>query len=98
MRTVRPPTRAILFSLLLASACASPRVGDSHATAPAAADTTAAAGPDADAGPSPFDGCNAMYTTVIGWSFDCAGTSVLTREGEEPDMLLRAARTSMRGT
>ena len=85
---------------LMAPACASPRVGDTHATAPPPTDSAqpAAAG-DADGGAgAPFDGCTGMYTTVIGWSFDCGGTTVLTREGDEPDMLLRGARTSMRGT
>lgn len=33
----------------------------------------------------------------MGWSFTCDGTSVVTREGDDPDALLRGARESMRG-
>jgi hypothetical protein len=34
---------------------------------------------------------------VLGWSFTCDGTSVVTREGDDPEALLRGARESMRG-
>jgi hypothetical protein len=90
------PALLVVLALPAAVACASPRVGDSHATPQPPADTAATPDPDAGDGP-PFAGCTAMYTTVIGWSIDCGVTTVLTREGEEPDLLLRAARTSMRG-
>src|SRR5580698_203597 len=93
--TVRPRLR-VLALLLAAPACGAPAVGDSHTNAPVSADPTPAA-PAAGAASAPFDGCTATYTAVLGWSFDCGNTKVLTREGEEPDSLLRGARTSMRG-
>ncbi|HZU81675.1 MAG TPA: hypothetical protein VE987_02105, partial [Polyangiaceae bacterium] len=83
------PTRATLALALLVG-CAShapPPAGETGGTAA----TTGAAG-------APFDGCTGTYTTVIGWSFECGATTVLTREGDDADMLLRGARTSMRGT
>jgi hypothetical protein len=90
------PCPRTLAILLVLPACATPAVGDSHANAPATADPTPTAPAGGSAGP-PFDGCTGTYTEVLGWSFDCASTKVLTREGEEPDSLLRGARTSMRG-
>lgn len=56
-----------------------------------------ATAPGADPSSGPFDGCTATFTAVLGWSFDCVNTKVLTREGDEADSLLRGARTSMRG-
>ena len=85
-----------LVLLLVAPACATPSVGDSHTTTPEAANPTPAA-PSGDASSAPFDGCTATFTAVLGWSFDCVNTKVLTREGDEPDSMLRGARTSMRG-
>jgi hypothetical protein len=38
-----------------------------------------------------------MFTAVLGWTFTCDGTSVVTREGDDPDALLRGARESLRG-
>jgi len=34
---------------------------------------------------------------VLGWTFTCDGTTVVTREGDDPQALLRGARESMRG-
>jgi hypothetical protein len=34
---------------------------------------------------------------VLGWTFTCDGTTVVTREGDDPEALLRGARESMRG-
>jgi hypothetical protein len=34
---------------------------------------------------------------VLGWSFTCDTTSVVTREGDDPEALLRGARESIRG-
>jgi hypothetical protein len=87
----------VLALLFTAPACGgAPAVGDSHTNTPAPADPTPAA-PAADAASPPFDGCTATFTAVLGWSFDCVNTKVLTREGDEPDSMLRGARTSMRG-
>lgn len=38
-----------------------------------------------------------MFTSVLGWTFTCDGTTVVTREGDDPEALLRGARESMRG-
>lgn len=38
-----------------------------------------------------------MFTSVLGWTFSCDGTTVVTREGDDPEALLRGARESMRG-
>ena len=34
---------------------------------------------------------------MLGWTFTCDGTTVVTREGDDPQALLRGARESMRG-
>jgi hypothetical protein len=60
---------------------------------PAAPSTAAATQPGAGA----FDGCSAVFTAVFGWTFDCDTTSVVTREGDDGEALLRGARESMRG-
>jgi len=38
-----------------------------------------------------------VFTSVLGWTFSCDGTTVVTREGDDPEALLRGARESMRG-
>ena len=38
-----------------------------------------------------------MFTSVLGWSITCDDTSVVTREGDDLEALLRGARESMRG-
>jgi hypothetical protein len=55
-----------------------------------------ASSPAAPAGGA-FDGCTGVFTSVLGWTFTCEGTSVVTREGDDPEALLRGARESMRG-
>jgi hypothetical protein len=44
-----------------------------------------------------FAGCTAVFTAVLGWNISCDGTSVVTREGDDLEALLRGARESMRG-
>jgi len=44
-----------------------------------------------------FDGCSGVFTAVLGWRFECDGTTVVTREGDDVEALLRGARESMRG-
>ena len=83
------PTLAAL-ALVAAAAC-------SH---PAASPSTAAGsqpGPEAGSGGGAFDGCSGVFTAVFGWTFTCDSTSVVTREGDDLEALLRGARESMRG-
>jgi hypothetical protein len=59
-----------------------------------------AADPSASAtrgGGASFDGCSGVFTAVFGWRFECDGTTVVTREGDDVEALLRGARESMRG-
>jgi hypothetical protein len=44
-----------------------------------------------------FEGCSGVFTSVLGWTFTCDATSVVTREGDDAEALLRGARESMRG-
>jgi len=60
---------------------------------PAPSPASAPAGPAGGA----FEGCSGVFTSVLGWSFTCEGTSVVTREGDDVEALLRGARESMRG-
>jgi hypothetical protein len=82
------PLPALL--LVAATSCSRPGAGPSMA---------AGAQPvtDGAAGGASFDGCSGVFTAVFGWTFTCDGTSVVTREGDDPDALMRGARESMRG-
>lgn len=44
-----------------------------------------------------FEGCSGVFSSVLGWSFTCDGTSVATHEGDDPEALLREARESIHG-
>lgn len=84
MTSVKSALGAIVVAAVAAAACA-PR-SSPPAPAPAAAQGSGA-----------FEGCTAVFTSVLGWTFTCEGTTVLTREGDDPEALLRGARESMRG-
>jgi hypothetical protein len=77
------PIRAALVLALATAACNSP---------PAAAPST-----EVTHGGGAFDGCSGVFTSVLGWTFTCDSTSVVTREGDDLEALLRGARESMRG-
>ena len=72
---------------LAVTACGSPPAADPS--------TARASGPAGSGGA--FDGCSGVFTSVLGWSFQCASTNVVTREGDDIDGLLRGARESMQG-
>jgi len=82
------PVRSSLVALAVASALGA--VGScAPASSPAPAPASRAGGA--------FEGCTGVFTSVLGWSFSCDGTSVVTREGDDLEALLRGARESMRG-
>jgi hypothetical protein len=79
------------LALAAATACGShPTTDPSTAAAPQPAC-------DAGSGGGAFEGCSGVFTAVFGWTFACDNTSVVTREGDDPEALLRGARESMRG-
>ena len=78
---VRPPLAALALAVALVIACGPP---------------PAAEAPSGGEG-SAFAGCFGVFTSVLGWTFECDGTSVVTREGDDVEGLLRGARESMRG-
>jgi hypothetical protein len=79
------------LALAAAAACGShPTADPSTAAAPQPAS-------DAGTGGGAFEGCSGVFTAVFGWTFACDNTSVVTREGDDPEALLRGARESMRG-
>jgi hypothetical protein len=82
---VRPVLATLVtLGLVATTACASPPAAD-----PSAAPRSGAGGA--------FAGCTGVFTAVLGWTFECDGTSVVTREGDDVEGLLRGARESMRG-
>ena len=83
------PTLAAL-ALVAAAACSHPGAGPTTVAG-------AQPGPEAGSGSGAFDGCTGVFTAVFGWTFTCDSTSVVTREGDDPEALLRGARESMRG-
>lgn len=91
---MRPALVALALALALAvvTACASgPPVGTSSAP-------VSQPGPDTPSGGGgAFEGCTAVFTAIFGWTFACDSTSIVTREGDDLEELLRGARESMRG-
>jgi hypothetical protein len=88
------PVRPSLAALALAAAaCTPPPAVDPSTSANRPTGPETASSGSAGA----FDGCSGVFTAVFGWRFECDGTTVVTREGDDVEALLRGARESMRG-